>query len=310
MEQEKVIENTDGGGQLVYEPYREGFALKRYRGIADRVYIPPEIDGKPVIAVGKKAFLSCKTLHYISVPDTVEEIGDWAFAHMGSLHSVAIPRRGLSCGKELFLGCGQLNEIVLCSSQAEWSEYAPLGLYTMLATAVTVFHDYTLFDPLAFGKDAWIKRWDEKLLALVALDDLDGFEELWTCGEEDYEGKDYDIKSYPVEKRKMKLRIVYFRLMHPYRISDGTLDTLRKYLSGHTKGTGAPEAWELIMEEHPDDLKYYQVFADSGCITEENFDSLLADMADCSAEIRAYLLRYKEECFAAKDVFAAFDLDW
>ena len=168
----------------------------------------------------------------------MEEIGDWAFAHAEQLCSVSLPRHPMSCGKELFLGCGRLNEIVLGSSQAEWAEYAPLGLYQMLATAVTVFRDYFLLDPLDFGNDAWVKRWDEKLLALVMLDDLDGFEELWTCGEEDYEGKDYDIRSYPVEKRKMKLRIVYFRLMHPYRISDDMYRALREYLRSHTKGTG------------------------------------------------------------------------
>ena len=145
---------------------------------------------------------------------------------------------------------------------------------------------------------------------LIGLDDLDGFEELWTCGEEVYEGKDYDIRSYPVEKRKMKLRIVYFRLLHPDRISDDTLELLRAYLRRHTGGTDAPQAWELIMEEHLDDLEYYQVFAGSGCITQDNFDSLLADAKDCSAEIKAYLLRYKEEHFAAKDAFAGFCLDW
>lgn len=307
--EEKVIE-TGGGGQLVYVPYKKGIAVKRFRGVADRVYIPPQIEGKPVMAIEKKAFLSCKTLHYIALPDTVEEIGDWAFAHMEQLRSVSIPRHQLSCGKELFLGCKRLKEIVLSSSQEEWKEYVSQGLYEMLAMAVTVFHDYFLFDPLDFGSDAWVKRWDEKLTALVELDDLDGFEELWTCGEEDYEGKDYDIKSYPVEKRKMKLRIVYFRLMHPYKISDDTREELRGYLCCHTKGTDTPEAWELIMEEHQNDLEYYQVFADSGCITEDNFDSLLADMRNCGAEIKAYLLRYKEGHFAANDAFAAFDLDW
>ena len=307
--EEKVME-TGSGGQIVYVPYRKGIAVKRFRGTADRVYIPPEIEGKPVIAIERKAFLSCKTLHYVAVPDTVEEIGDWAFAHAEQLCSVSLPRHPMSCGKELFLGCGRLNEIVLGSSQAEWAEYAPLGLYQMLATAVTVFRDYFLLDPLDFGNDAWVKRWDEKLLALVMLDDLDGFEELWTCGEEDYEGKDYDIRSYPVEKRKMKLRIVYFRLMHPYRISDDMYRALREYLRSHTKGTDAPEAWELILEEHAEELEYYQVFADAGCITEDNFDSLLEDMKDCGAEIRAYLLRYREEHFAARDAFAAFELDW
>lgn len=307
--EEKVME-TDGGGQLEYAPYKEGIAVRRYRGIADRIYIPSKIGGRPVMAVGRKAFLSCKTLHYVALPDTVEEIGDWAFAHMEQLHSVSIPRKPMHWGKELFLGCGQLREIVLCSSQAEWAEYAPLGLYEMLAAAVTVFRDYFLLNPQDFAGDAWMRRWDEKLLALVALDDLDGFEELWTCGEEDYEGKDYDIKSYPVEKRKMKLRIVYFRLMHPYKISDETRELLRDYLRCHTKGTDAPQAWELIMEEHPDELEYYRVFADSGCITEDNFDSLLADAVECGAEIRAYLLRYREEHFGEKDAFAAFELDW
>lgn len=307
--EEKVME-TGGGGQLVYIPYKRGIAVKRFRGTADRVYIPPEIEGKEVMAIGKKAFLSCKTLHYVAVPSTVVEIGDWAFAHMEQLRSVSVPRRQISFGKELFLGCGQLNEIVLDSSQAEWAEYAPQGLYRMLAIAVSVFRDYFLLDPLDFGSDMWVKRWDEKLLALVRLDDLDGFEELWTCGEEDYEGKDYDIRSYPVEKRKMKLRIVYFRLMHPYRISDDALDAYREYLRHHTRGTDAPEAWELIVEEHPNELEYYKVFAGSGCITENNFDGLLEDMKDCSAEIRAYMLRYKEEHFAAKDAFEAFDLDW
>lgn len=307
--EEKVMETGDGG-QLVYVPCRKGVAVKRFRGTADRVYIPAKIEGRPVVVIGKKAFLSCKTLRYIAVPDTVEEIGDWAFAHAEQLCSVSLPRHPMSCGKELFLGCGRLNEIVLGSSQAEWAEYAPLGLYQMLATAVTVFRDYFLLDPLDFGNDAWVKRWDEKLLALVMLDDLDGFEELWTCGEEDYEGKDYDIRSYPVEKRKMKLRIVYFRLMHPYRISDDMYRALREYLRSHTKGTDAPEAWELILEEHAEELEYYQVFADAGCITEDNFDSLLEDMKDCGAEIRAYLLRYREEHFAARDAFAAFELDW
>lgn len=307
--EEKVME-TGGGGQLAYAPCKNGIEIRRYRGIADRLYIPSEIEGKPVTAIGKKAFLSCKTLHYIALPDTVLEIGDWAFAHAEQLRSVSIPRRQLSCGKELFLGCGQLGEIVFQSSQAEWAAYAPLGLYSMLAMAVTVFHDYTLFDTDSFGSVAWTGRWDEKLLALVALDDLDGFEELWTCGEEDYEGKDYDIKSYPVEKRKMKLRIVYFRLLHPCQISADTLAALQDYLRCHTKGTDSPEAWELIREEHMGELDYYRVFADSGCITEDNFDGLLADMKDCGAEIRAYLLRYKEEHFAAKDAFASFGLDW
>ena len=303
MENEKIIENMgSGGGQITVVLYKKGYAVKRYCGAGEQVLIP----SKPVTAIERKAFLSCKTIKGITLPDTVEEIGDWAFAHAEQLRMITIPHRALTKGKELFLGCKRLREIVLCGSDG----YSDCGLGRMLALAVTVLHDYVLFDPLEVGMDEWVRRWDEKLLDLIELDDLDGFEELWTCGEEDYEGKDYDIQSYPVEKRKMKLRVVYFRLLHPYKLSEDMNSRLQEYLRRHTKGTQTPEAWELIIEEHPQELLYYQVFAASGGITEQNFDSLLEDLRDGSAEIRAYLLRYEEEHFAPKDVFASFELDW
>lgn len=295
----KVIENT-GGGQLEYVPYKNGISITRYRGIATIVSIPEVIEEKPVIALEKKAFLSCKTVKEITLPKTIEEIGDWAFAHAEQLRTIMIPNRVLMRGKELFLGCVRLKEIVVDTR----TDMRELGLGRMMSIAVTVLHDYVLLDPLDMGSDEWIKRWDSKLLDLVGLDDLDGFEELWTCGEEDYEGKDYDIKSYPVEKRKMKLRIVYFRLLHPYKLLPQIEEELKTYLKT------TPESWEIIQEEHPDDLEYYKLFANAGCITEENFDRLLADLVNGSAEVKAYMLKYKDEHFEKKDAFSAFALDW
>lgn len=296
----QTIENPKGGGKLAYVPYKNGIAIKRYRGIATTVEIPAFIEEKPVIAIEKKAFLSCKTIKEISLPDTIEEIGDWAFAHAERLRTITIPNCALARGKEMFLGCLRLKEICI----REQEEFRTLGLARMLAMAVTVLHDYFLFDPLAVGNDTWMARWDAKLTDLIRLDDLDGFEELWTCGEEDYEGKDYDIKSYPVEKRKMKLRVVYFRLLHPYKLAPKTEQELKEYLKV------SHEAWDIIMEEHADDLEYYKLFADAGGITEENFDMLLTDLADKGAEIKAYMLKYKDEHLKAADAFSAFELDW
>ncbi len=294
-----TVENAEGG-QLAYAPYKNGISIKRYRGIAAKVRIPEYIDEKPVIAIERKAFLSCKTIKEIELPDTIEELGDWAFAHADQLRTITIPNRALTRGKELFLGCVRLKEILVRTLD----ELNSFGLGRMLAMAVTVLHDYFLFEPLEIGDDAWLNRWDTKLLDLIGLDDLDGFEELWTCGEEDYEGKDYDIKSYPVEKRKMKLRIVYFRLLHPYKLKTETACVLKEYLKASS------EAWDIIIEEHADDLEYYKLFADAGGITEENFDIFLTDLANGSAEIKAFLLKYKDEHLKAADAFSAFELDW
>jgi len=295
----KVIENT-GGGQLEYVPCRDGISINRYRGIAAVVHVPEFIEEKPVIAIERKAFLSCKTIREITLPQSIEEIGDWAFAHAEQLRTITIPNHALRRGKELFLGCVRLKEIIV-DTRSDMREY---GLGRMMSIAVTALGDYFLFDPVDIGSDTWVERWDSKLLDLIRLDDLDGFEELWTCGEEDYEGKDYDIKSYPVEKRKMKLRIVYFRLLHPYKLSSQMESELTAYLRI------APESWEIIRAEHANDLEYYKLFANAGCITQENFDTLLADLSDSGAEIKAYMLKYKDEHFEKKDAFSEFELEW
>ncbi|MCD8039227.1 MAG: leucine-rich repeat domain-containing protein [Lachnospiraceae bacterium] len=300
---EKIVENT-GGGQLCFTLNKNAATLKRYRGIAEKVEIPESVTAESdvcsVTAIERKAFLSCKTIKEISLPDTIEELGDWAFAHTEKLRTVTIPNHALARGKELFLGCARLREIRIRGLAGR----AQADLPRMLAIAVTALHDYVLFNPPEVGSDAWVSRWDAKLLELIRLDDLDGYEELWTCGEEDYEGKEYDIKSYPVEKRKMKLRIVYFRLLNPYKLSEESERALKEYLRE------SAQSWEIIMEEHADELEYYRLFADAGCITRENFDALLTALSDCSAEIKAYLLKYKDEHFGASDAFAAFELDW
>lgn len=286
---------------IVYAPYKKGIEIKKYKGIDKNLVIPDKIEEKPVIRIDKKAFLSCKTLRQIILPDDIEEIGDWAFAHAENLRNIVIPRRNLSRGKELFLGCKRLKSIELRNMP---DEYRDKGLERMLSLGVTVLHDYFLFSLMDVGNDEWIRRWDEKLMALIELDDLDGFEELWTCGEEDYEGKDYDIKSYPVEKRKMKLRIAYFRLLNPYKLDNGTKEKLQNYIKD------SKEAWDIIMEEHRNELDYYKIFTESGAATDNNFEQIITDMEGVAAEIKAFMLRYKEENFMKKDVFSDFELDW
>lgn len=228
MGEEKVIAIEEG--TLAYIQKKNGIAVRRYRGIGTKAIVPEQIDDLPVVSIERKAFLSCKTLREIVLPDSVNEIGDWAFAHAEALCFITIPSHAITRGKELFLGCKRLREIILSGTGEKQRLDKNQGIGRMLAAAVTVLHDYFLLDPTAVKSDAWIKRWDEQLLKLVRLDDLDGFEELWTCGEEDYEGKDYDIKSYPVEKRKVKLRMVYFRLLHPLGIADAVKAELQQYL--------------------------------------------------------------------------------
>ena len=290
-----------------YIQYKDGISIKRYKGISDRVSIPDCIENKPVIAIERKAFLSCKKVVEIKLPDIIEELGDWAFAHMEGLKSIILPYNLSTIGKEIFLGCKNVEEILISDNEQKMQKN---GVGSMLAIAIKEFGDYSMLDTLSVGSDKWINKWDEILLNFIHTDDLEGYQELWTCGEEDYEGEEYDVKLYPIERRKIKLRIIYFRLLHPYKISDEVKNELESYLRNHTIGTKEPQSWEVLIQEHTNDIEYYKIFTQTGCINEKNFDLALADMEDADAEIKAYMLRYKEENFDKKDVFAEFELGW
>lgn len=306
--EEKVFAVEEG--TLAYYEENGHVIIKRYRGIGQKAAVPAEIDGLPVVKIEKKAFLSCKNLKEIELPESIEEIGDWAFAHAEKLRKIKLPRKEMIKGKELFLGCRRLQKVQLMAEEAQETADEKAGIFHMLAIAVTALHDYYLFDTTgSYGKE-WFAKWDEKLLKFIMTDDFDGFEDLWTCGEEDYEGKDYDIQSYPVEKRKGKIRLAFFRLLHPIEMQEKTKEFLRQYIRSHTKGTKEPESWEVVLDEHKDDLPYFQVFAEAGCVTEDNFDALIADMEEINAQIKGYFFQYKEKHFVKKDAFSAFELDW
>ena len=76
MEEKKEITEkilTIEQGTLAYIPCKDGIAIKRYRGIGTRAVVPQSIEGKPVVCIEKKAFLSCKTLREIVLPDTLQK---------------------------------------------------------------------------------------------------------------------------------------------------------------------------------------------------------------------------------------------
>lgn len=79
LPEEKVL--SIEGGTLVYQQEKKGICIKRYRGIGQKAVVPENIEGRPVTVIARKAFLSRKTLKEIVLPETIEEIGDWAFAH-------------------------------------------------------------------------------------------------------------------------------------------------------------------------------------------------------------------------------------
>ena len=79
-----------------------------------RLVIPPASpDGDRVTAIADYGFIWQKDMKSVTLPDTLETIGQWAFAECESLGSVELPASLKSIGTAAFLECTALEELIL-----------------------------------------------------------------------------------------------------------------------------------------------------------------------------------------------------
>ena len=86
--------------------------ITAYKGDGGIVDIPETIGGRTVTEIGTRAFAVNDTLFSVSIPDTVERIGDDAFSWCGMLTSVRLPA-GLTELGSCFGGCVSLEDAAL-----------------------------------------------------------------------------------------------------------------------------------------------------------------------------------------------------
>ncbi len=257
------------------------------------VKIPSQIEGYPVTEIEKKAFLGNKKVKEVYLPDTVEEIGEWAFAHCSNLQKIRISPKTLIRGTGVFKDCMQLKEI--CFLKQENEQVAAL-----LAAAPVLLDAPYLLTPSEAGKEEWLIKFDARLTDLMAKPDEEGYLRQVLCGEEDLMAS---LEFYLAERKKYKARLCYLRLMHPIGLKEETGQQLQTWLKEHTKGCASEAAWELLLENQDKGQTMEQIFAKAGCITEENFDALLADMQEKYPEKKAWFLRYRDRNMKKNDFF-------
>lgn len=298
-----VREKATERGSLQFEIVSDTAVVTGYSGRDAALVIPETVDDCPVVWIGKKAFLSCKTLRKICLPESLAGIGDWAFAYCAGLETVTLPYRKLEIGQGVFKECTSLSRIGDCLGGEKDEDISFL-----LAATVGMLDAFYLFDPENAGTDNWLAGFDARVATQMTLADNDGFSKMLLCGEEDCGSRDTDVSYYMEQKRRGKVRLAILRLFHDYGLKESFREELVRYLLDHVKGCESEETWRVILEEHGDERRYYELLTDLGGVTGENFQGMMEDMGERHAEMKAYLMRYHDGLRKKEDAFAQFAL--
>ena len=127
--------HTSASEEYLYFVDNGGCTIASYRGADKNVVIPPTIDGYAVLAVGGKSdgdvmpyapFANHKGIISVTIPDTVQSIGNVAFQNCTGLTRVDLPETLESVGVRVFEGCSSLKDIYAYSKNTKY-DYSMLG---------------------------------------------------------------------------------------------------------------------------------------------------------------------------------------
>lgn len=297
-------ELTVKGGSLTYQIKEEQVQIESCHVREEQFTVPDRIEGSPVTAIQKKAFLGSKLLKELILPEMLSEAGDWAFAHCSALESVWLPKRQLSFGKGVFKDCGRLEHIFFLPKETD-NDTERDKLAGLLAMVPVLLDADYLLDIQRAGEKDWLERLDARLLTLLEKPDEEGYLKQVLCGEEDLMAS---LELYLENRHKEKARLCYTRLLNDISLNKKMKEILQTYLRENTKGCAYEAAWELILTAQGQESEYCRILGEAGGFTEENFHAVLLDIGEDKPEMTAWLLRYREEQMQGEDFFAQFDL--
>ncbi|MGJ8637930.1 MAG: leucine-rich repeat domain-containing protein [Opitutaceae bacterium] len=112
-------------GNLTYEVNGETVEITNcVQSTSGELVIPEFIEAKPVTSIKEHAFQFCTNLNGIIVPDSVIDIGRFAFADCSSLDSITLPSDLSTIPAHCFNRCSNLISLEIPNGVVEIGEYA------------------------------------------------------------------------------------------------------------------------------------------------------------------------------------------
>ncbi len=146
--------NTANSSEFIYKNLSndevEIYGISSRYEIQQEIVVPSTINGKSVTKIAKKAFSSDRYSDVIEVvlPNSIETIGDYAFAKMDSLSTINLPTSISNIGKYAFADCVALNDINIPHSLNYLSDgiFYNTGLYiSLLPDSITSVGNFAFY---------------------------------------------------------------------------------------------------------------------------------------------------------------------
>ena len=289
-----------------------GYRYEKYNENNTCVILPREIAGQPVTVIGAKAFLSCRQVEKLMLPDTLEQVEEWAFAHMKRLREIVFPAKEILFGKKVFLGCDGLQRVILTRKGEQQREQYE-GMPHFLASVFRLGLDNTqrrLTDLGLAGDEEgqwqWLEYYDEALIVYLMQADDHDFEPAF-IGWFDVEDVDDQRAGYMTAQKRKKTGLVMQRLLYAERMSDKTEKLLKEYLLKK-----APkQILELMRDsdsEYGRQVKFFQIWKQIGGFELYPPDLLLGELGNADPEVRSFLLECRLEEASEVDFFGSLEL--
>ena len=289
-----------------------GCRYEKYNKNDTCVTLPSEMEGQPLTVIGTKAFLSCRHVEKLILPETLEQVEDWAFAHMKGLQEIFFPAKEILFGKKVFLGCDALQKVVLTFGEQpvqDQYEGIPYFLASVFRFSMDSIHSELSNLHLAGDEEEqwqWLAQYDEALTVyLLRPDDYD-FEPAF-IGWFDVEDVDDQRIGYMAEQKRKKIALALKRLLYPESISEETETKLGKYLVEKVPAQ-VLELMKDIDSEYAKDVKFFQVWQKIGGFKLYSPKFLLELLEDGDPEVRSFLLECELEEKAGEDFFENLEL--
>lgn len=278
-----------------------------YKGGGSNLNIPDMVDARGVnyriCSIGKKAFMACTALRSVSIPGTVELIGDWAFSGCRQLKDVFFRGsynefRSTDIAVGVFTDCFKIENI--CIDTCDKND-----LSALLATVIHRMKAEYLLKDTDLGYPEWYGKWDMALDIYLAQSDDEGYTDMVLCGEEDLMASP---EEYITDIRRNKAGLCFIRLLNDACLSPDYRRRFEAYLLDKGIDGESDEAWQALRDDFSDRVEYFRLYADIGGISAGVIDDMLIGLGEQHAEAKAFLIGYKQDNYNKEDIFDSYKL--